>query len=513
MSGLKQRPIILTILDGWGLGPEDNTNAIYVANTPTWDMFTKKYPMTQLKASGLAVGLPEGQMGNSEVGHLNIGAGRVVYQPLVKITLDIKEGRFFKNAVLLDAVNFVKKTGGKLHLIGLLSDGGVHSHIEHLKGLIKLAKINGVKDVFIHALLDGRDVPPRCAEKYVKEIEEYMNSEGLGAIASIQGRYYGMDRDKRWERTKLGYDAIKYGEGLTATDALSALFSGYERSEDDEFLKPTVILGADGKPIATVEEGDAIIFFNFRPDRARQLTAAFTQKDFDYFERYEFKKLKYVCMTEYDSTFNLPVAYPPEDIRNGFGEYISKLGYTQLRIAETEKYAHVTYFFSGGREEPYDGEDRVLIPSPKVPTYDMKPEMSAFEVADEVIKRIKSGKYDVIILNFANGDMVGHTGIFKAAIKAIEAVDSCLKRIYDVIKEVNGIMLVTADHGNADWMLDEKGNRVTAHSLNPVPFILINYEKNVQLQPGILADITPTMLDLMGLNKPEEMTGKSLIKR
>lgn len=501
------------ILDGWGLSLEERANAILNANTPNYDRLMKEYPNTTLEASGLAVGLPEGQMGNSEVGHLNLGAGRIVYQDFTRVSQDIKSGGFYKNPALLSAVENALNNNKSLHLMGLLSDGGVHSHINHIKALLLLAKKNNLDRVYLHAFLDGRDVPPANAQKYVSEIEECMKELDIGAIATISGRYYAMDRDKRWDRTKKAYDAIVFGEGLLASSAKTAIEKSYERKETDEFVIPTVITGDNGQPLAKVEEGDSIIFFNFRPDRARQLTYAFCNEEFEGFHRKNgYFPVCYVCMTEYDKTINnAMVAYGPESMDNILADVLSKAGLRQLRIAETEKYAHVTFFFNGGVEKAYPGEDRVLIPSPKVATYNLKPEMSAYEVADAVVKKIKEDIYDVIILNFANPDMVGHTGVFDAAVKAIEAVDECIGKICDVLEEKGGTLLITADHGNAEKMLDyETGEPFTAHTLSKVPLILIS-DKNYKLKPGKLADIAPTILLLLGIEKPKEMTGEPLI--
>ncbi|MGI6424317.1 MAG: 2,3-bisphosphoglycerate-independent phosphoglycerate mutase [Tepidanaerobacteraceae bacterium] len=510
---MSRKPLMLMILDGWGLSLEERANAILNANTPNYDRLMKEYPNTTLEASGLAVGLPEGQMGNSEVGHLNLGAGRIVYQDFTRVSQDIKSGGFYKNPALLSAVENALNNNKSLHLMGLLSDGGVHSHINHIKALLLLAKKNNLDRVYLHAFLDGRDVPPANAQKYVSEIEECMKELDIGAIATISGRYYAMDRDKRWDRTKKAYDAIVFGEGLLASSAKTAIEKSYERKETDEFVIPTVITGDNGQPLAKVEEGDSIIFFNFRPDRARQLTYAFCNEEFEGFHRKNgYFPVCYVCMTEYDKTINnAMVAYGPESMDNILADVLSKAGLRQLRIAETEKYAHVTFFFNGGVEKAYPGEDRVLIPSPKVATYNLKPEMSAYEVADAVVKKIKEDIYDVIILNFANPDMVGHTGVFDAAVKAIEAVDECIGKICDVLEEKGGTLLITADHGNAEKMLDyETGEPFTAHTLSKVPLILIS-DKNYKLKPGKLADIAPTILLLLGIEKPKEMTGEPLI--
>jgi len=505
-------PAILIILDGWGLNPKKEGNAVALAHTPVMDHLMTTYPWTILKAHGEAVGLPEGVMGNSEVGHLNLGAGRIVYQEVTRISKAIREGSFFKNPILLEAMKKTKER--KLHLLGLISDGRVHSSLDHLYALCEMAKREGLKDVFIHAFTDGRDTPPKSALKYIDEVERNIKKIGIGKIATVSGRYYAMDRDNRWERIKLAYDAMVLGKGVKAKNAIEAVKDAYDRGETDEFIKPTV-LGLDHEP-TTIDDGDVVIVFNFRADRVREITRALTQKDFNFFPREKWPQLNYfVCMTEYDIKFNLPVAFPPEVLKNILGEVISKYGLKQLRIAETEKYAHVTYFFNGGREIPFEGEERCLIPSPKeVPTYDLKPEMSAPEVTAELLKRIKTKRYQFIVLNFANGDMVGHTGVLEAAIKACETVDRCLGKILEEIKRQNGIAFVTADHGNAEEMIDQKtGQPHTAHTLNPVPFIVVKDPiLNIKLQPGILGDVAPTILHLIGYPIPTEMTGKSLVK-
>jgi len=508
---MSKKPVMLMILDGFGLGKEYEGNAVYLARKPNYDKIVAKYPHSTLHASGLYVGLPEGQMGNSEVGHLNIGSGRIVYQELTRISKEINEGNFFKKEEFLNAIAHAKEHGSKLHLIGLVSDGGVHSHNTHLYALLELMKQQDFNDVYIHAILDGRDVPPTIGSKHLKELEAKIKEIGVGKIATVSGRYYAMDRDKRWDRVKLAYDAICLGIGKTMSNPIDAVESSYKEGVNDEFILPTVIL-ENNKPIATIEDNDSIIFFNFRPDRARELTRAIIDDEFEGFERPLKKNLYYVTMTEYDKTIpHVHVAYKTDNLVNTLGETISKLGLTQLRIAETEKYAHVTFFFNGGREVPFENEDRVLIPSPKVATYDLKPEMSAYEVKDEVIRRIKSGKYDLIILNFANPDMVGHTGVIPAAVKAIETIDECMGEILKVMDEVGGEVLVTADHGNSEYMLDEVTKTpVTSHTSNKVPFILVS-DRNVSLKDGILADIAPTILDLLGIQKPSEMTGESLI--
>jgi 2,3-bisphosphoglycerate-independent phosphoglycerate mutase len=507
--------VMLVILDGFGMTDKIEGNAIYAARKPNLDYYFKTYPNTTLKASGLAVGLPEGQMGNSEVGHLNIGAGRVVYQELTMISKDIEEGGFFKKKEFIDAIENVKKNGSKLHLFGLLSDGGVHSHITHLFALMKLAKEQGINEVYVHAFLDGRDVPPACAKIYLEKFEEKAVEMSIGKIATISGRYYAMDRDKRWDRTKKAYDAIVLGKGVYADSPIEAIDKAYAKDVTDEFVEPTVIL-KNGKPVATVNKNDSIIFFNFRPDRARQLTEALINDAFNQFERENgYIPVYFVSMTQYDETFkNIHVAYKPHILKNTLGEYLSKNGIKQLRIAETEKYAHVTFFFNGGVELPNKGEERVLIPSPKVATYDLKPEMSAYEVTDAVIPRILSEQYGFILLNFANSDMVGHTGVFDAAVKAIETIDECIGRIVKAVEKTGGTILITADHGNSEEMIDPVTKKPhTAHTTNPVPFIIIG-EGDLDLRKdGKLADIAPTVLDIMGLAKPEEMTGESIIKR
>ncbi len=500
---------MLMILDGFGIAPAGPGNAVAKAYKPNLDEIFSKYPHTQLKASGLAVGLPEGQMGNSEVGHLNIGAGRVVYQELTRISKAIDDGVFAGNAALNDAINHCRETGGALHVMGLLSDGGVHSHISHIKAVVSLAFSHNVSPIYVHCFMDGRDVPPTSGINYIKEMENFLSDIDGASTGVVAGRYYAMDRDKRWERVKLAYDALVSGQGRRASSGSQAVAMAYEAGETDEFILPTVCSDK-----ARVKDGDSIIFCNFRPDRARELTRCFVDDDFSGFERpRKIADLKYVCMTQYDETMpNVEIAFPPAVISNTLGEYLSSLGMSQLRIAETEKYAHVTFFFNGGVEKPNPLEDRILIPSPKVATYDLQPEMSAFEVTEKVIEEIKSSKYDCIILNFANPDMVGHTGKFDAAVKAIEAVDQCVGKIVPVILEAGGQILLTADHGNADDMLDSSGNPVTAHSLNPVPLVHIAETPVSSLAGGgRLCDIAPTMLKLMGLSIPPEMTGKPLI--
>lgn len=508
-----KKPFMLMILDGFGLKDEAFGNAIAAASTPNLDKIFETYPFAQLRASGLAVGLPEGQMGNSEVGHLNIGAGRVVYQELTRITKAINDGAFNGNAALLDAVAHAQKTGGAVHIMGLLSDGGVHSHIRHIKAALSLASLRGASKIYLHCFLDGRDVPPTSGAEYVKEICEFLQSLGLeNSMGVICGRYYAMDRDKRWERVKEAYDALTAAKGILTSDPVASVEASYSEGITDEFLKPVIC-----NPEAVIKSGDSVIFCNFRPDRAREITRAFVDPSFDGFETACITDLKYVCMTQYDAAMpNVSVAFPPSSIKNTLGEYISDLGMTQLRIAETEKYAHVTFFFNGGVEKPNPLEDRILIPSPKVATYDMQPEMSAYEVTDKVIEEIKSLKYDLIVLNFANADMVGHTGVFDAAVKAVEAVDRCVGRIVQAMSAVGGRILLTADHGNADDMLDHQGNPVTAHSTNPVPLAYIASEEETSKirfrEGGKLSDIAPTILTLMGLPVPPEMTGDVLIE-
>lgn len=517
---IEKKPTMLMILDGFGVNPSEEGNAIAAACKPKLEHIFRTYPHTTLDACGKAVGLPGSQMGNSEVGHLNIGAGRVVYQDLSLISNSIEDGTLSDNPALAEAMEKAASSGKGLHFLGLLSDGGVHSHIDHLFGLIDMAGLKGVKKVRIHAFLDGRDVPPRCAGKYIEELTSYLNdvSEKYGmdgSIATLAGRYYAMDRDNRFERVEKAYDAMTSGLGPRFGSAPEALEAAYERGENDEFVLPSVI----GDESGTVPDGDAMIMFNFRPDRAREITRCFVDDGFTGFDRKVIPNISaYVCMTEYDSSMpNVSVAFPPEQPENTFGEYIASLGLKQLRIAETEKYAHVTFFFNGGREKPYDGEDRILVPSPKVATYDLQPEMSAFQVTEKVVEAVKSSKYDAIILNYANADMVGHTGVFSAAVKAIEALDKCVSTVVDAVLEQGGQILLTADHGNADVMADEKGNVVTSHSLNPVPLVLISAEAEAnpekwQLKPGgKLADLAPTMLRLMDLDVPDEMTGNVLI--
>jgi len=510
---LQSRPTLLMILDGYGISQNSPGNAIANADKKNIDRLFSEFPNTTIGASGMDVGLPDGQMGNSEVGHLNIGAGRVVYQELTKITKEIKEGTFFENTALNAAMDHALKNDSALHLLGLLSDGGVHSHITHIYALIDLAKQKGLKKVYVHALLDGRDVPPQSAGIYFEQLESYMEQAGGGKIAMISGRYYGMDRDNRWERVQKFYDAMTQGIGEIADSAKEALEASYQIGSNDEFVLPSPIRQADGNLI-TVSNNDSIIMFNFRPDRAREITRCFVDTSFNGFQRSKFaQNIKYACMTQYDAEMpNVTVAFPPQSLKNTMGEYLSQLGLRQLRIAETEKYAHVTFFFNGGIETPNNGEDRILIPSPKVATYDLQPEMSAFLVTERIIREIKEDKYDVIILNYANPDMVGHTGSIPAAIKAIEALDQCVPKVIEAVRSMGGQTIITADHGNADSMLDSEGKIMTAHSLNPVPFLVIANKSVSLTEGGVLADVAPTMLDLMGIEQPEEMTGHSLLK-
>ncbi|MCL7413146.1 MAG: 2,3-bisphosphoglycerate-independent phosphoglycerate mutase [ANME-2 cluster archaeon] len=503
------KPLVLLILDGWGINPQVDGNAVLKANTPVMDRLLSNYPNTSMEASGESVGLPEGLMGNSEVGHLNLGSGRVVYQDITRINKSIRDGDFFSNKVLSDALDHVLENGSSLHLIGLLSDGGVHSHMDHLFSLLEMAKTARLDRVFVHAFLDGRDVPPRSALKYIAHTKRRMQELGIGKIATVSGRYYSMDRDRRWERVNLAYDALTLGRGERASSAEMAVLFAYKKGENDEFVKPTIVLP---EATASMQDGDAVIFFNFRPDRARELTGALTLNAFSGFERKMVPDIHFVCMTRYDETFDLPVAFPHEPIDNTLAEYLSTCKKKQLHIAETEKYAHVTFFFNGGIEKPYDGEDRVLIPSPKVPTYDMQPEMSAYEVTDALLDRIRSGNYDFIIGNFANLDMVGHTGILDATVRAAEVVDECLGKVTDAIVSCGGAAIVTGDHGNSEQMIyyDDRSPH-TAHTTNRVPVILVSTMNGVHLKEGIFADIAPTILGLLGLDVPHQMTGHSLL--
>ena len=510
---MSKRPTVLMILDGFGLNDKHQANAVYEAKTPVIDGLMRDYPFVKGYASGLAVGLPDGQMGNSEVGHLNMGAGRIVYQELTRITKEIEDGDFFKNEALLKGIRNVKDNNSSLHLYGLLSDGGVHSHNTHLYGLLEMAKREGVEKVYVHCFMDGRDTAPTSGKGFIQELENKMKEIGVGEIASVMGRYYAMDRDNRWDREEKAYRALTLGEGNRAASALEAIQASYDADVTDEFVVPAVI-EKDGQPVATVQDKDTIIFYNFRPDRAREITRAFCADDFDGFDRGPRKDITYICFTEYDVTIpNKEVAFHQVELKNTFGEYLAAHGKTQARIAETEKYAHVTFFFNGGVEKPNKGEDRILVNSPKVATYDLKPEMSAYEVCDKLVEAIRSDKYDVIIINFANPDMVGHTGVEKAAIAAVEAVDTCVGRAVEALKEVDGQMFLCADHGNAEQLIDyETGEPFTAHTTNPVPFILINYDPVYTLKEGgCLADIVPTLIEMMGMEQPKEMTGHSLL--
>ncbi|MBQ2824677.1 MAG: 2,3-bisphosphoglycerate-independent phosphoglycerate mutase [Clostridia bacterium] len=502
-----KKPLLLCILDGFGIAPDEG-NAIAAANTPNLDKIFAENPWVAIGASGMDVGLPEGQMGNSEVGHTNIGAGRVVYQELTRITKSIKDGDFFENEALCKAVDNCVANGTALHLIGLLSDGGVHSHNTHMYGILELAKRKGLEEVYVHAFLDGRDVSPTSGQGFVADCVAEMEKIGVGKVSSVMGRYYAMDRDNRWERVEKAYAAMVYGEGEKAADAVKAVADSYAKEVTDEFVVPTVIEGG-----RTIAEGDSVILYNFRPDRAREITRTFVDPDFDGFERKNgFFKLNYVCMTQYDATMpNVDVAFRPQTLKNTLGEYISAQGLSQLRIAETEKYAHVTFFFNGGIEKTYDGEDRILVASPKVATYDLQPEMSAYEVCDKCCDAIRTGKYDMIILNFANCDMVGHTGVFEAAVKAVEAVDTCVGKVVAAVEEMGGATLITADHGNADKMFEEDGSPFTAHTTNPVKFCVVGYPCELR-EGGRLADIAPTMLQIMNLPQPAEMDGTSIIR-
>lgn len=509
-----KKPVVLCIMDGFGYNPSDYGNAIVAAKTPRLDEIFNNNPMTYIGASGMDVGLPDGQMGNSEVGHTNIGAGRVVYQELTRITKSILDGDFFDNEAFVGAVENCKKHNSALHLIGLLSNGGVHSHNTHLYALLELAKKNGLEKVYIHALLDGRDVPPSSGIDFIAELEEKCKEIGVGKIATVMGRFYAMDRDNMWDRVGMAYNAMVNRDGFVTDSALEAVKKSYETIDEDgkhltdEFVMPTVVSGTDA-----ISANDSVVFFNFRPDRAREITRTFVDPKFTGFERKEFFPLYYVCMTQYDAEMpNVNVAYKPEALTNTMGEYLSKLGKTQLRIAETQKYAHVTFFYNGGEEKVYPGEDRVLIDSPKISTFDLKPEMSAYEVCDAACEKILSGKYDVVILNYANCDMVGHTGIFDAAVKAVEAVDECVGKLVDAVIQMNGVILITADHGNADKMYEDDGSPFTAHTTNPVPLVVVGKDCKLKQNGGKLCDLSPTMLDIMGIDKPAEMSGVSLIE-
>ena len=511
---MSKKPTVLMILDGYGLNEKQDANAIALAKTPVMDKLMKEYPFVKGYASGMAVGLPDGQMGNSEVGHINMGAGRIVYQELTRITKEIQDGDFFQNEAFLTAVENCKKNGTALHLFGLLSDGGVHSHNTHVYGLLELAKKHGLDKVYVHAFLDGRDTAPTSGKGFVEALEAKMNEIGIGKVASISGRYYAMDRDNRWDRVEKAYKALVDGEGKTADSAVAAVQNSYDAGENDEFVVPTVVV-ENGAPVATIQNNDSVIFFNFRPDRAREITRAFCDDAFDGFSREKGKlALTFVCFTEYDVTIpNKLVAFHKVELNDTFGQFLAANGKTQVRIAETEKYAHVTFFFNAGVEVPNEGEERILVNSPKVATYDLQPEMSAYAVAEHVVESIKGGKYDVIVVNFANPDMVGHTGVQDAAIKAIEAVDECVGKVYDALLSVDGQMFICADHGNAEQLVDyDNGEPFTAHTINPVPFILVNYDKEYTLaENGCLADIAPTLIEMMGMTKPEAMTGKSLL--
>ena len=517
---MSKKPVVLLILDGYGLNDKVEGNAVAQAKTPVMDRLMAEYPFVKGNASGMAVGLPDGQMGNSEVGHLNMGAGRIVYQELTRITKEIQDGTFFENPALMDAVNNCKKNNSSLHMMGLLSDGGVHSHNTHLYGLLELAKRNDLKKVYVHCFLDGRDTPPASGKGYAEDLVQEMEKIGVGKIATVMGRYYAMDRDNNYDRVEKAYDALTKGTGLTAQSGPDGIQASYDRGETDEFVKPTVVM-EDGKPVATVEDGDSIIFFNFRPDRAREISRAFCDDDFKGFDRGPRKDVTYVCFSDYDPTIlNKEVAFHKVSVTNTFGEWLAANGMKQARIAETEKYAHVTFFFNGGVEKPNEGEERILVNSPKyVPTYDKKPRMSAYTVCDKLSEAItakdENGEsvYDVIICNFANPDMVGHTGVLNAAIEAIEVIDKCVGEIVEFVKEVGGVLFICADHGNAEQLIDyETGEPFTAHTTNPVPFILVNYDSAYTLREGgCLADIVPTLIGIMGKEQPVEMTGKSLL--
>lgn len=508
-----KKTTVLMILDGFGLSDTVEGNAIKLAQTPHINKIMNEYPSVKGNASGLFVGLPDGQMGNSEVGHLNMGAGRIVYQELTRITKSIEDGDFFKNPALLSAINNVKEKNSSLHIMGLLSDGGVHSHIDHLYGVLKLAKNNNIEKVFIHCFLDGRDTSPTSGKDFLHQLEEKIEEIGVGKIASLSGRYYAMDRDNRWERVEQAYNAMVVGKGDSTENVISFIENSYSKGVNDEFVVPTVVV-ENGKPVATINENDSVIFFNYRPDRAREMTRVFCDENFKEFDREKgYFDTKFVTFTDYDASLkNKEVAFLKENLSNTFGEYISNLGLKQLRMAETEKYAHVTFFFNGGVEEPFKNEDRILVASPKVATYDMQPEMSAGEVTSKLVENIKSGKYDLIIVNYANPDMVGHTGVVDATIKAIQAIDNCIGKVVDTVLETNSQLFICADHGNSEQLVDYKtGEPFTAHTTNPVPFILVNADVKGLKENGKLADIAPTLLDIMGIAKPLEMTGESLV--
>lgn len=512
---MSKKPIVLMILDGYGLNDNLKGNGVAAAKTPVMDQLMSEYPYVKGYASGLSVGLPDGQMGNSEVGHLNMGAGRIVYQELTRITKAIEDGDFFENPELLAAIENCKKNHTALHLFGLLSDGGVHSHITHLYALLELAKRNGLKNVYVHGFMDGRDTATDGGKEYINQLYNKMEELGMGQIASIMGRYYAMDRDNRWDRVEAAYRAMVDGVGNEAACAGCAISDSYAAGKTDEFVVPTVIK-ENGRPLATIKDGDSVICFNFRPDRAREITRCFCDDEFTGFDRGDRKKVHYVCFTDYDVTIgNKYVAFKKEQITNTFGEFLAKNNKTQARIAETEKYAHVTFFFNGGVEEPNPGEDRILVKSPKVATYDLQPEMSAPEVCDKLTEAIRSGQYDVIIINFANPDMVGHTGIESAVVKAIETVDACVGKAVEAIKETDGVLFICADHGNAEQLMDYTTDEpFTAHTTNPVPFILVNYKPEYTLKEnGRLCDIVPTLIEIMGMEKPSEMTGESLLRK
>ena len=499
------------VLDGYGITDKTEGNAIYMANTPVMDKLMAECPYVRGNASGLAVGLPDGQMGNSEVGHLNMGAGRIVYQELTRITKAIEDGDFFENEELLGAIKNCKENNSDLHLFGLLSNGGVHSHITHLYALLELAKRNGIKNVYVHGFMDGRDTAPDGGKEFISQLSDKMEELGVGQIASIMGRYYVMDRDNRWDRVEAAYNALVKGEGNEAECAKCAIAASYEDGKTDEFVVPTVVK-KDGKPLATIKDGDSVICFNFRPDRAREITRCFCDDEFTGFDRGARKKVHYVCFTDYDVTIgNKYVAFKKEKITNTFGEFLAANNKTQARIAETEKYAHVTFFFNGGRETPYDAEERILVPSPKVATYDLKPEMSAYEVKDKLVEAINTKKFDFIVVNYANGDMVGHTGIYEAIEKAVKAIDECVKDTVEAAKANDYEVIIIADHGNADHALNEDGTPNTAHSLNPVPFVYVTADKNAKVENGVLADVAPSILHILGMKQPAEMTGKDLI--
>ena len=506
---MSKKPVMLMILDGWGVAPASDVNAATLAQTPNLDRYFAEFPHTTLEASGMEVGLPEGQIGNSEVGHLNIGAGRIIYQSLTRITKAIKDGDFFDNEVLCACMDKTKNAGKALHLMGLLSDGGVHSNINHLIALLKMAKARGLEKVYVHAFLDGRDVPPKSAVGFIKQLQEAIAGMEFGKIATVMGRYYAMDRDNRWDRIEKAYKTLVLGEGNLVADPVQGVEASYEAGVTDEFVEPMVVEGVDAK----ITSGDGIIFFNFRPDRARQITRALNDAEFPHFERpASALPVNYVCMTQYDATIDAPVAYPPEEYNDTLGEVLAKEGKHQLRIAETEKYAHVTFFFNGGVEEPNLNEERILINSPKVATYDLQPEMSAYDVTEALLAELDKDKFDVVVLNYANPDMVGHTGVLPAAIKAMEAVDECVGKVVDKVLSLGGSVCITADHGNLEKMAEADGTPHTAHTTNIVPFILVSNEEH-KLHSGVLADIAPTMLELLNIEKPAVMTGSSLIEK